>query len=108
MSVIKIVGAVVATIVVLLVIGFGLRSIGMYSQGYFGAWQESNRRDIQIESRAYSEGTVQLLYKMQREYHRAKNDAERRTIAASARQQLSMFPKERLPADLQAFVNQIN
>ena len=44
---------------------------------------------------------------MQRQYQAAKTDVERDTIAAAARHEFSIFPKERLPVDLQTFMAQV-
>ena len=68
---------------------------------------EATRRDVMIESRSYTEGTIRELYTLQRQYQTAGTDAERETIAAAARHEFSIFPKNRLPADLQTFLTQI-
>lgn len=80
---------------------------GYYLYAALAPKYEATRRDVMIESRAYTEGTIRELYTMQRQYLAAKTDAERDTIAAAARHEFSIFPKERLPADLQTFMAQI-
>lgn len=87
------------------VIGLTIGSYHLYA--YLAPKYEATRRDVMIESRAYSEGTVRELYTLKRQYDGAKTDAERDTIAAAARHEFSIFPRERLPSDLQAFLNQV-
>lgn len=101
--------AFLATItMVLSLIGiFILNMFGFLNYSYFAPKYEAVRRDQMIESRAYTEGTIRELYTMQRQYQSAKTDDERATIAGAARHEFSIFPKERLPGDLQAFLNQV-
>jgi len=85
----------------------GLPIGGYYLYAYLAPKYEATRRDVMIESRSYSEGTVRELYTLQRQYQAAKTDDERATIAAAARHEFSIFPKERLPTDLLAFLQQV-
>jgi hypothetical protein len=86
---------------------FGLNYFGYANFAFFAPKYEAVRRDQMIESRSYTEGTIRELYTMQRQYQDAKTDEERDTIAAAARHEFSIFPKERLPADLRTFLAQI-
>lgn len=74
---------------------------------YYAPRYEAVRRDTMIESRAYTEGTIRELYTLKRQYDASANENERATISAAARHEFSIFPHERLPADLQAFLAQI-
>lgn len=95
-------------ILVLVVAAVAGSAIGAYYlYAYLAPKYESTRRDVMIESRSYSEGTIRELYTLQRQYQTAKTDEERQTLAAAARHEFSIFPKERLPADLQAFLAQV-
>lgn len=93
--------------VCLCIIGFGLNYFGYSSFAFFAPRYEAVRRDQMIESRAYTEGTIRELYTLQRQYRAAKTDEERATISSAARHEFSIFPKERLPGDLQLFLAQI-
>lgn len=86
---------------------FGLTYFNYVSTAFFAPKYEGVRRDVMIESRAYSEGAVRELYTIRRQYQAAKTDDERASLAAAARHEFSIFPKERLPVDLQAFMTQI-
>lgn len=86
---------------------FALNAFGFANFAFFAPKYEGVRRDQMIESRAYTEGTIRELYTLQRQYQAAKTDDERATISAAARHEFSIFPKERLPGDLQTFLNQV-
>lgn len=95
-------------IAIVAVAGIAGLSIGAYHlYAYLAPQYEATRRDVMIESRSYTEGAIRELYTMQRQYQTAKTDTERETIAAAARHEFLIFPKERLPADLQHFMDQI-
>lgn len=85
----------------------GLSVGGYYLYAFLAPKYEATRRDVMIESRSYTEGTIRELYTIQRQYQAAKTDEERETLAAAARHEFSIFPKERLPGDLQAFLTQV-
>ena len=97
----------VGGVLVLAAVGFGLRLAGYYGNEFFLPWGESIRRDVMIESRAYSEATVRELYRLKRQYEATNDPAVRTTIAAAARHEFEIFPEERLPADLQIWMRQI-
>ena len=86
---------------------FALSYFGYANFAFFAPKYEAVRRDQMIESRSYTEGTIRELYTLQRQYQSAKTDDERATISAAARHEFSIFPKERLPGDLQAFLTQV-
>jgi hypothetical protein len=98
---------VICALLLICSIGFCLRYFGYANFAFFAPKIEAVRRDQMIESRSYTEGTIRELYTLQRQYQAAKTDDERATIGAAARHEFSIFPKERLPGDLQAFLNQV-
>lgn len=94
--------------IVLVVGGIAGASIGgYYLWAFLAPKYEATRRDVMIESRAYSEGAIRQLYNLKRQYETAQSDTERATIAATAKHEFSIFPAERLPADLRLFMSQI-
>ena len=98
---------VISAAILFVAVVFALNYMGFSMFQFFGPKYEAVKRDIMINSRAYNEGTIRELYTMQRQYQQAKTDAERDTIAAAARHEFFIFPKERLPADLLAFMGQV-
>lgn len=93
-------GAIAAMIIALT---FG----GYFATAFFAPKYEAIRRDTMIESRAYSEATVRELYRLKRQYEAAQTMAEKQTIAAAALHEFEIFPEERLPVDLAAWLNTI-
>lgn len=88
-------------------IGFGLNYFGFAQFAFFAPKYEAVRRDVMIESRAYSEATTRQMYSLKLQYQQAKTDDERATIRAMALHESAAFDKARLPADLQSFLAQI-
>lgn len=87
---------------------FLLNLFGFANIAFFAPKLEGVRRDVMIESRAYSEATVRELYRLKRQYESAETPAAKQTIAAAARHEFSIFPEDRLPADLAVWMRQIN
>lgn len=91
-----------------------LAALGWVAQGnqfflykVFAPQYEAVRRDVMIESRAYSEATTREFYRLRLQYAQAKTEDEKATIRAMARHEAAAFDRARLPADLQSFLIQI-
>lgn len=85
----------------------GLSIGGYYLYAYLAPKYESTRRDVMLESRAYSEGQTREIYRLKLQYQQAKSDDERATIRAMALHEASAFDRSRLPLDLQSFIQQL-
>jgi hypothetical protein len=94
-------------IVVVLAIIFGLNLFGFAQYSFFAPRMEAVRRDTMIQSRAYSEASTRDIYRLKLQYVQAKTDDEKSTIAAFARHEATAFDKDRLPPDVQTWLNQI-
>ena len=68
---------------------------------------ENVRRSTFEQSRAFQEGTIRDLDNLRLEYGRAGSDAQRQTIADTARHRLADVPVEQLPPSLQAFARDV-
>jgi len=88
-------------------IGFGLNYFGFAQFAFFAPKYEAVRRDVMIESRAYSEATTRQMYNLKLQYQQAKSDDERATIKAMALHESAAFDKARLPVDLRVFLDQL-
>jgi hypothetical protein len=99
--------SIIGFLALFLIAIFALNFFGYANFAFFAPKYEAVRRDQMIESRAYTEGTIRELYTLKRQYDSAKTDDERATIAAAARHEFSIFPRDRLPGDLQAFLAQV-
>lgn len=86
---------------------FGLNYFGYMNIAFFAPKIEAVRRDVMIESRAYSEATVRELYRLHRQYNASDDEVVRMTIVAAARHEFSIFPEDRLPPDLRVWMQQI-
>jgi hypothetical protein len=97
--------AVIGGSVLLLSVIFGLNYFAYGTFNFFAPKYEATRRDVMINSRAYSEGTIRELYRLKAQYE-AADPIAKATIAAAARHEFQIFPQDRLPADLQGFMMQ--
>ncbi|WP_422363138.1 hypothetical protein [Pyruvatibacter mobilis] len=104
----KAVSSVIGIIATGLVVIFGLNLFGFANFAFFAPKYEGVRRDVMIESRAYSEATVRELYRLKRQYQAAEDPAARAAIAAAARHEFNIFPQERLPHDLRVWMVSLN
>ena len=101
--------AAVVLLVVLLFIGFFL-GLGWLVQGnqfflyrYFAPREESVRREVFEQSKAYNQGMIQELQNMQFEY--VKADAEhKQALASIILHRAADYPEDRMPADLRVFI----
>jgi hypothetical protein len=80
---------------------------GYASFAFFAPKYEGVRRDVMIQSRAYSEASTREMYRFKLQYQQAHTDDERATIAAFALHESQAFDRTRLPLDLQAFIAQL-
>ena len=88
------------------VVALNFVQYGVFS--FFAPKYEAVRRDVMIESRYYSEATVRELYRLMRQYNGASTEDAKRTIRAAALHEFSIFPKDRLPSDLQVWFAQLD
>lgn len=88
-------------------LGFGLRYAGLMQFAFFAPQEEAIRRNVMIESRAYSEATTRRLYELKLQYETAPNDDAKATIRSLAIHEARAFDRTRLPRELQMFVSQL-
>jgi cytochrome c556 len=106
----EILGILGTGIVSVIVIGgavAGLNYFGYLSAAFYAPKYEEIRRETMLESRTYHEGTLRELYRLKRQYDTAIDESAKQTIAAAARHEFQIFPSERLPGDLYAWMQQI-
>lgn len=73
----------------------------------FAPKYEAARRDTFEQSKAYNDGMAQELRSMQFQYEQA-DEAHKAALASVIRHRVAGYDSDRLPADLQAFVAQVN
>lgn len=103
----KVICGVLAFFLFIGVIGFGGSYLNWWGYNYFAPKYESTRRDVMIQSRAYSEATVRALYEYKLQWNRAKDPNEKAIIKAAALHEFEIFDKDRLPPDLLTWLNQL-
>ena len=98
--------AVILIFVIGIVVIAGLSYLSYIAYVFYSPKYEAVRRDTMIESRTYSEASIRRLYDLKREWE-AATQAGKAAIAATARHEFSIFPQDRLPADLSVWYSQI-
>lgn len=94
-----------ATLTGLGVLGRGAR---LWSDRNFAPQEEAVRRDVVIQSQAYSESQIRRLYELQRQYLAdPEGSPQRQATVAMARHEFAVFDRTRLPVDLQAFAKKV-
>jgi hypothetical protein len=100
-EVFAVLGAIV--LIIGIVVGGSIGSYYLYA--YLAPKYESTRRDVMLQSRAYSEGETRNLYKLKIEYDAAESPAAKQTIILAARHECEAMDRTRLPSDLATFCN---
>lgn len=98
-------------VIVLVLAGiFGLVWIASYNNialmKVFAPATEQVRRETFEQSKAYRDGLIQELRAMQFEYMRA-DEAHKAGMKNVIRHRLAGFPEDAIPADLQAFIKEV-
>jgi hypothetical protein len=91
----------------LAVIGWVAQGNQFFLYKVFAPQYEAVRRDVMLESRAYSEATTREFNRLRLQYVQAKTEDEKAAIRAMALHEAAAFDKSRLPVDLQSFLTQI-
>ena len=84
----------------ILMFGFALLGYGIYA--FFGPKNEQVRYNIFKESQTYNDGMLRDLQNLQMEYMKA-NDEQKAALKAITLHRFSIYPEEKLPADLRVF-----
>lgn len=85
----------------------GLNYFGYMQFAFFAPKYEAVRRDVMIESRAYSEATTRQMYNLKLQYQQAKTEDEKATIRAMTLHEAQAFDRARLPVELRIFIEQL-
>lgn len=103
----KTIFGIIGFILLIAVVIFGLNAVGFMSFAFWAPKYEGVRRDVMIESRAYSEATVRELYRLKLQYAQATTPEEKNTIKAFTLHEAAAFDKARLPADIVPFLREL-
>ena len=97
--------AVIGGILLFLVVIFGLNYFGWANYAFFAPKYESTRRDVMLQSRAYSEGETRNLYRLKIQFEAAPSPEAKQTIKLAAQHECEAMDRTRLPIDLSSFCN---
>lgn len=98
---------IVAFVAMIGAVIFGLNMVGFISYSFWAPKYEGVRRDVMIQSRAYSEATLREMYRFKLQYEQAQGEAERNTIRQFALHEAQSSDISRLPQDLQTWLKGI-
>ena len=103
----KYIGITLLVLIGIVGITFFTDALGLTEIKIFGVKTENVRREVFEQSQSYVEGKRQELTKYRLEYMRSKDPAERRAIQATILQSMANFDEDKLPPDLQGFLDQL-
>lgn len=103
----KTIFGIVGSILLIGAIIFGLNAVGFMSFAFWAPKYEGVRRDVMIQSRAYSEATVREMYRLKLQYAQARTQEEKNTIKAFTLHEAAAFEKARLPPDIVTFLREL-
>lgn len=84
---------------------FGLNYYAYGTYNFFAPKYEAIRRDVMLQSRAYSEGETRTLYRLKIQSEAAPTPEAKQTLVLAARHECGALDRSRLPADLASFCN---
>lgn len=96
----------VLSVVAFFVIVFALGNYELFNREYFGTRSRAIENRIFKESEQYNDGVIRDLYDLKIEYMNG-NDEKKESIRSLIQHRFSVYPKEKLPSDLIAFLNEI-
>lgn len=99
-------GLSILALIGLLALGWVLAGNSLAMKKKFDPAFEQVRRETFEGSKAYRDGMIQELRAMQFEYMRA-DDAHKAGMKNVIRHRLAGFPEDAIPADLQAFIREV-
>ena len=86
----------IGLLVLILVIGFGIRACDQSTEGFFKTRGANIDRKVFKETTTYNEGKLQDLVKSWAEFNRSKDPNEKEMIAATIRHQFSDYDPARI------------
>lgn len=98
----KVAAAIFASLAAL----FALAYLGLNFDRFFAPRQEALRNQVFHESQAYNDGMLRDLENMQMQYNDA-TPAGKDALRAIALHRFSIYPQDKLPANLLAFYSQL-
>ena len=102
----KAIGAYVGTILIALALVFGVSFVGYELYAFFAPRYTAVDAKVFKESVQYNEGMVRDLENLKIEYYHS-DDAGKQALRPIILHRFQVYDRNRLPADLQQFYNQV-
>ena len=102
----QIVWSIVALLGIVFGIAWAVQGNSFFLYKFFAPRQEAVRRETFEQSKAYVQGTIQELYKLQVEYAKATPE-QKVALSSVIRHQAAGFDEKLLPDDLKQFIDQL-
>ena len=103
----KFVALVIAGLILLIVLAFGLELVGLEWTKFFASKKEEIRREVFEQTKSFNEAKVQDLVKYRLQYIRAKEEIEKKAIASTIRHMFADYSVEKLDQELKQFLTKI-
>jgi hypothetical protein len=103
----KFVALVIAGLILLIVLAFGLELVGLEWTKFFAPKKEEIRREVFEQTKSFNEAKVQDLVKYRLQYIRAKEEIEKKAIASTIRHMFADYSVEKLDQELKQFLTKI-
>lgn len=91
----------------MLALVFGLNLFGLASYSFFAPRYTAVDNKVFHESQQYNDGMIRDLEEIKREYQRGTPEA-RDALRATAIHRFEIYPRDRMPPDLQNFYDSLN
>ena len=95
------------TITLLIVLAFALELGGLKWDRFFAPKHEAVRREVFKGTRSFNEAKLQELVRYRLEYMLSNDKTEKSAIASTIRMGFADYDTNKLPLELQNFVNEI-
>jgi len=102
----KIIGTYVGIIVLALAVLFGLSYVAFESYAFFAPRYTAVDAKVFKQSVQYNEGMIRDLENLKMDYYHS-DDAGKQALRPIILHRFSVYDRDRLPADLQQFYNQL-
>ena len=104
-NVLTTIGIVLAGIIIMVGLYFGLGYLGVIGTKTIGKAQQNANREVFEQTQSYVEGKRQEALKLYQEYQNAPDDESRRAIKSIASQSFANFDETKLSPTLQQFIH---
>ncbi|KKN25568.1 hypothetical protein LCGC14_0883520 [marine sediment metagenome] len=92
----KITISIIASIVILVALAFGLEFLGLHWMRFFEPRRENIRREVFEQTKSYTHGKIQDLAKYYEEYQKANTIADKEAVASIIKIRFAEFDSDKI------------